>query len=1054
MTTSTLRKRILASGSALQALAILGAGVAATTVATAPAFAQDYTRGVLSGTVVDESGAPVADATVTVTSNEQGFSTTTTTDSTGTFRVSALPTGRYTVIVESGGATVVEDRGVQVLAGQTNSFRYIAGDSSVAAAEDAIVVTGTRIKVNDFAATETGVTLDVQELAENVPVGRDQTSLILLAPGTTAGDTGFGNLASISGATVAENAYYVNGLNITDFRNFLGGSIIPFEFYRTIEVKTGGYQAEYGRALGGVTSAVTKSGSNEFKGGVIATYSPNWGAADAPNTFTDEDSDPTTPGDIVLALNEDDYTESYDASIYLSGPIIKDRLFFYALYQPRYFKNADTSFSNALRTETTSDSPFFGGKLDAVIADGHRLEFTYFRDKQTQTTDYQIYDQTTGMITGTRGNVINEFGGDNFIGTYTGQFTDWLTLSLAYGENHDKSVQYTDPDRQYALTRIGATRDAYGTVIGDVQDINDRKFYRADVDVYVDFFGEHHFRGGFDYEDLRAGELTQYTGDGYRYDIRNTQARRRYYFNEGQFDTNMRAFYIQDSWSVLDGRLNLQLGLRNDRFQNYTQSGEKYYDSGDNWGPRLGATIDVFGDGATKLNAFWGRYFLPIATNTNIRLAGAETYYEQRMSYAGGQDGDDDGVPDFFTFDANGNITNFVSNSGAATCPDGSPDAGDKCASVFSDGTQGPTDTLVNANLKPSYTDEWIIGLSHRMDDWTFGINYVNRRLGETLEDVAIDAAVNAYCDANGIDCRSTATASASPTWSGFHQYVLTNPGKDMTVRLDGYCDVDPGQCDVVTLPASSLGYPTAVRNYDAIELTVDKAYNGTWGFNFSYTWTRLKGNFEGAVKSDNNQTDSGLTQDFDQPGFLDGAFGDLANGREHAFKLYGRFTPIDWLDVSLNATLESPRKFSCIGNYKGDQLIPALTTGQPYEYFYGAASYWCQQPSLASIAIDGPSAPTAGGEDAYLIPRGTAFESDWNKRVDLGFKFDLAPLSLDNSYFRFDIFNVFNWKSKLDFYEFGDVSFGGPHYDYGKVRGYQAPRSIRFTLGVRFGGE
>ena len=155
-----------------------------------------------------------------------------------------------------------------------------------------IVVTGRRVQVDDFASTQTGANLDVAQIASTVPIGRDQTSLILLAPGTTGGDTGFGNLASISGATVAENAYFVNGLNITDFRAFLGASLIPFEFYRTLDVKTGGYQAEYGRALGGVTSAVTKSGSNELQGGAIFSYAPNWARSNSPNTY--------------LALNEDD----------------------------------------------------------------------------------------------------------------------------------------------------------------------------------------------------------------------------------------------------------------------------------------------------------------------------------------------------------------------------------------------------------------------------------------------------------------------------------------------------------------------------------------------------------------------------------------------------------------------------------------------------------------------------------------------------------------------------------------------------------------------------
>jgi hypothetical protein len=280
---------------------------------------------------------------------------------------------------------------------------------------------------------------------------------------------------------------------------------------------------------------------------------------------------------------------------------------------------------------------------------------------------------------------------------------------------------------------------------------------------------------------------------------------------------------------------------------------------------------------------------------------------------------------------------------------------------------------------------------------------------------------------------------------------VLTNPGADMTVRLDGDCSI-AGQCDVVTLSAASLGYPKAVRDYDAVEFTIDKAFNGFFGFNFSYVWTKLEGNFEGGVKSDNNQTDTGLTQDFDQPGFLDGAYGDLANGREHAFKFYGHVQPVEWLDIGVNALVESPRKFSCIGNYYDSGNFAAS---------YGAASYYCQQPGvggtpiqqvdfLGNPVVDGAGNPVF----SYLVPRGTAFQSDWSKRIDLGVKFDLEPFGIGSSYFKIDVFNVFNWDAETDFYEFGDITFAGPHADYGKVRGFQAPRSVRLTLALRYGGN
>ncbi|NCP12010.1 MAG: TonB-dependent receptor [Sphingomonadales bacterium] len=1068
MTIYNQKKSAFKAGSALQALALLGAGVAATTIAATPAMAQDYTRGSLIGTVVDDSGTPVSGATVTVTSNAQGFSSTTTTDANGRFSVNALPTGTYTVRVESGGQTIVEDRGANVQAGVNNTFQYQAGVASQQpGADDGIVVVGTRVRVDDFASTQTGAILDVQELVESVPVARNANALIQLAPGTTAGDSGFGNLTSISGATVAENAYYINGLNVTDFRGFLGQSDIPFEFYQTLDVKTGGYPAEFGRALGGVTSAVTKSGSNSFAGGAVITFAPNALREKAPNTYS--------------AYNQDDYSQSVDTSFYLSGPIIKDRLFFYAIYNPSFFKAEGTGVLSRTRVSSTSNDPFFGLKLDAVITDGHRVEFTYFNDETTTTSRYinagftpatsppvNTIDPEGGLdyvyngLGTTLGTVKSRDGGDNFIATYTGQFTDWFTLSLAYGENHDVSTQNADPNVSLATSLIGncvnfgaancastGSYNVYGAVAGDVNDQNDRKVYRADADIYVDFFGSHHFRAGFDYEELHADELTRYTGGGYFYEFRRNYTRRRLYYGEGGFDTSMRAFYLQDSWSLMDDRLNLQLGIRNDRFKNKTVNGDQYFDSGDQWGPRLGASFDVFGDKRTKINAFWGRYFLPVATNTNIRLGGNELYVQQYDFYGAGNivDANGDGIPDHYIIGPDGDVTNFDANNFGDPCPAGYQNYTGKtelCYNVFADGTLGPTDTLVNANLAPSYSDEWLVGLSHRIGDWTFGIDYINRRLGETLEDVAIDAAVNAYCAANGIADCDVPQSLGGQGFTGFHQYVLTNPGRDMTVRLDGNCAVDARGCEVVTLSAADLGYPEAVRKYDAVQLTIDKAFNGLYGFNFNYTYADLRGNFEGGVKSDNNQTDTGLTQDFDQPGFLDGAYGDLANGRKHSFKFYGRLRPIEWMEVSTNIIAESPRKFSCIGNFQNDSST--------FEYSYGSASFYCRQ---AQFGGDGLSNTGAGsGTGSVLVPRGTAFKSEWNRRVDLGLKFDLAPLSLPGSNFRIDVFNVFNWSQKLDFNEFGDISYGGINPNYQRVTGYQAPRSVRFTLAMRFGGE
>ena len=108
-----MKKSNLRATAALQALALLGAGVPVAFIAAAPAAAQDYTRGSLQGTVTDDKGTPIVGAEVTVRSNEQGYQTTTITDANGTFRATALATGSYTVIVRKGGATLVEDRARQ-----------------------------------------------------------------------------------------------------------------------------------------------------------------------------------------------------------------------------------------------------------------------------------------------------------------------------------------------------------------------------------------------------------------------------------------------------------------------------------------------------------------------------------------------------------------------------------------------------------------------------------------------------------------------------------------------------------------------------------------------------------------------------------------------------------------------------------------------------------------------------------------------------------------------------------------------------------------------------
>jgi len=347
---------------------------------------------------------------------------------------------------------------------------------------------------------------------------------------------------------------------------------------------------------------------------------------------------------------------------------------------------------------------------------------------------------------------------------------------------------------------------------------------------------------------------------------------------------------------------------------------------------------------------------------------------------------------------------------------------------VYGDGTQAGTEETTDRNLLPMYQDEWIIGAEHDFDNgWSMGVRFVHRKLGRMIEDIAIDAGVAEWAAANGYDAEA-----AAATWDGFHQYVLTNPGGTVTVGTNDLLNLDGSSAGLVImeLTPEMLPYPTGNRTYNAVDITFAREWDDLWSLNGSYTWSKSQGNYEGSVKSDNGQDDAGLTTDFDQPGFTDGAQGYLPNDRRHRFKAWGSYALTDWLTIGGKAIIESPRKFGCIGEHPDDD----------FAYQYGAASWYC------------------GNE---LTPRGSMLKSDWTKALDLSFA--VTP-SFNNDIpgdivLRVDIFNVFNTASITDLWEVGDQGFTSDFGDvmpvadpdYGKPTSFQRPRHIRFSANYKF---
>ena len=1003
--TNGIKSRLLISAASI---ALLSGGVSVMTAQQATA--QDYTTGLMRGHVQDASGTPVAGATVVIKS-EKGVNSTVVTNSLGEFRLMRLPGDTYNVSVSKAGYGTLSDQDVVITAGRDSQATFTLS-SDMGNVEEVYVV-GTSQGAWDFNSTTSGITVNVDELFEHTPVARNINDIALLTPGSSKSDSRFGNNASFNGSSAGENVFYVNGFNITDVSNMIGSIEVPFEMYESVEVKTGGYSAEFGRSTGGVVNAVTKSGSNEFHFGGNVFYNPNWGRKQSPN--------------ITSNNNSHNLDENTSYNIWASGAIVEDKLFFYGMFNPN--KTSATSYGITEAYVQTRSDPFYGMKIDFVPFDGHRFEYTRF-DTSTQ-TDTTTYDFNVGgvaqaditdaasLVGGAKGESFGRAGGEVDVYRYTGVLTDWFTISGMYGTlDTDSTAQSTADDLPVIynyvagdfIPRGGWVNFSAGTKT------ESREAYRIDADFYFDLAGEHHVRVGYDNEQMNLKEFAINSGGAYYLywngDYPGTAhddalpagtdvVRVRTYSNGGSFDSTQSALYIQDSWQASDD-LTINLGIRNETFKNRNAAGEVFINTTDQLALRAGFSYDVASDSTSRLFGSFGRYHLPIAANTAYRQAGGEIYEHHYYLMTGIGAG---GVP---TYDP----------------------ASEFAADIYGTGSVPETATFVDANVQPMYSDEWMLGYEKTLDNgWTLGARLIHRYIGSLMEDVAIDAAVPTWAAANGYLVDDHAgddgilgtgddIAGATSVWSGFHQYVITNPGNDMVVSTNDLRNLDGTAAGSVemTLPAADLLYPKGKREYTALDISFAREWDGVWSLQGSYTLSRSHGNYEGNIKSDNGQDDAGITTDFDQPGLTDGAEGKLPNHRAHRLKAWGSYQVTDYLNVGARVDIESPRLQGCLGVHPTDGFAAA----------YGNASWYC---------------------DGVLTPRAQSMKTGWTKRIDLSF--GIKPAFVEDIpgdlLLRVDVFNIFNSQTASR-----NVEVGSSPY-YGDPANYQSPRSLRLSLNYRY---
>lgn len=964
-------------------LAILMASVAIAT-------AQESTTGTIFGRVVDEQDALVPGATVTITS-EQG-SKTTVTDERGRFNMPYLTPGLHAVRAELTGFVPVIYDNVQVRLGGRTELVFTL---RVGAMTEQVTVTGAS-PVVDVTSTTIGGTIEA-DMMHKVPVGRQLADTLYVIPGVSSGGLTGNSNPSIGGGAGLDNQYHIDGVNVSDngygslgvysrsYRSM--GQGVTSEFIDEVQVKTGGYEAEYGQSTGGVVNVITKSGSNSIHGAGFG-YLQSKGMEATRKNFDDWTNGRST---IVSEPKS-------DVGFSIGGPIIQDKAFFFGAFHPQWTTRSmrapddPENFPLSELGDVDRDRRYMAYAVKGTyqISPDHRLDVSVFGDPsvselgpQTDTGSDLLNQNTTAFSR-------LEFGGNQQAVRYSGIMNNdwllegsWARAAADFTELPSVDEWQTVDQRVTPNIRTGGIGFSEDTESQNIQ-------YQIKSTNHI---GAHQIRYGFHFEDIGYDSITNYTGPTIvlangtptvtgvsRRIISDPVFGSIYRARRGQ-TANVRAtsqsywsLFVQDKFEV-GQNLAFNIGLRYEQQElTGTQTSFKW---DNNWSPRVGVVYDPTSEGRAKIYANYGRFFAKVPNDLAARAMGADSgltradYFDDAMTMP---------IPDGVEA---GGTTNHLILAGSAPA-DFDPDS------------------------KASFLDEVIAGFEYEaMPELNLGIRYVWRDLGRVLEDIGTAPAV-LYFTGEGL---------------GEVSYFITNP--------------NPSSPTIGDLGA---GFENPERNYQSIEVTADKRVSNNWGLFASYRWSRLQGNFEGFFRSDNGQSDPAITSLFDFPiddpsytgigvpvyGFSgdirnqgEQGSGALPNDRQHQIKMYSTYSMDNGLGVGIGLVLSSGTPLTALAanpvyDNAGEIPLDARGTG-----------------------IDG----IGGFRDRADFQYGLDLHVDY--RINVG---ETSSVTLIG-----DLFNTFNQQAVLRYNQFTDLSFQVSDPDYGRSREYAVPFRLRFGARFEF---
>jgi hypothetical protein len=298
-------------------------------------------RGAINGTVIDTTGASIADANVKATEVGTGLVREAVSGPDGNYNFSELPLGDYTITVTKQGFRTETAAGIHVGVGAPENFNVTLTPGRV---EEKVEVQA-QVPLVESTNDNLGGIIEGAQATELPVNGRDFTKLLVLVPGATADPSlvedspgSFGSF-SVNGGRGRSNNYLLDGTDMNDgFRNDpaineggvfgVPATLLPVDAIAEFGVLAS-TEAEYGRNSGSIVNIVTKSGSNALHGGVFEDFRNS--ALDARNYFNCSGSPCAGAEDVPATPQDLFHNNQFGGS--LGGPIIKDHTFFFAAYE-------------------------------------------------------------------------------------------------------------------------------------------------------------------------------------------------------------------------------------------------------------------------------------------------------------------------------------------------------------------------------------------------------------------------------------------------------------------------------------------------------------------------------------------------------------------------------------------------------------------------------------------------------------------------------------------------------------------------------------------------